>query len=283
MSEDRSAAGDPTGGPPGNDPDAGATGESAAGASPSRRTRRARKQRPFWIELPILIVVAFVLTFLIQTFVAKVYYVPSGSMEQTLHGAADGGDRILANKLVYDFRDPRPGDVVVFKGPESWVPETRVSRPSNWFSSALAAVGSVVGIAPPDEKDYVKRVIAVGGQTVGCCDEGGNVTVDGRPLSEPYIYQPLPFQAGQLDCNTSPMSQRCFGPVTVPDGQLWVMGDHRSDSADSSYQCQGLPASSGARCQGPVPIDNVIGKAVFIVLPPSRWGTIGDPDIDPGG
>jgi signal peptidase I len=282
MSEDRTVAGDLPGEPPG-DRDEPQDDGLAAGAAPSRRKRRTRKQRPFWIELPILVAVAFLLTFLIQTFVAKVYYVPSGSMEQTLHGAADGGDRILANKLVYDFRDPRPGDVVVFKGPESWVPEARFAEPSNWLASAMAAVGSVIGIAPPDEKDYVKRVIATGGQTVACCDDDGDVTVDGRSLDEPYIYEPLPFLPGQLDCTTTPMSHRCFGPVAVPEGQLWVMGDHRSDSADSSYQCQGLPASSGARCQGPIPIDNVIGKAVFIVLPASRWGTIGNPDIDPGG
>jgi len=74
------------------------------------------------------------------------------------------------------------------------------------------------------------------------------------------------------------MSRRCFGPVTVPDGQLWVMGDHRSDSADSSYQCQGLPAGSGAQCQGPIPVDNVIGKARLKVLPVSRFGFIDDTD-----
>src|SRR6476620_3463323 len=83
------------------------------GAAAGRTSRRTAKKRPFWIELPILIVIAFGLTFLIQTFVAKVYYVPSGSMEQTLHGVANGGDRILANKIVYDFRDPKQGDVVV--------------------------------------------------------------------------------------------------------------------------------------------------------------------------
>ena len=145
----------------------------------------------------------------------------------------------------------------------------------------MQAVGSVVGIAPPNEKDYVKRVIAVGGQTVMCCDAQGAVTVDGRSLVEPYIYEPIEFIPGELDCSTTQMSRRCFGPVTVPDGELWVMGDHRSDSADSSYQCQGMPADSGAICQGPIPVDNVVGKAIAIVMPPSRWGTIGNPDIDP--
>jgi signal peptidase I len=254
--------------------------DSSAGGS--EQTSRTRKKRPFWVELPILIVIAFGLTFLIQTFIAKVYYVPSGSMEQTLHGASSGGDRILANKIVYDFGQPEPGDVVVFSGPPSWAPEARIPGPSNWFGQVVQSLGSVIGIAPPNEKDYVKRVIATGGQTVQCCDDQGNVMVNGHSLDEPYIYEPIEFIPGQLDCTTTQMSRRCFGPVTVPDGQLWVMGDHRSDSADSSYQCQGLPAGSGAQCQGPIPVDNVIGKAVFIVMPPSRWGTIPAPDLDAG-
>lgn len=257
--------------------------ESEAADGSTRRRRRTAKKRPFWIELPILIVIAFGLTFLIQTFVAKVYYVPSGSMEQTLHGVQSGGDRILANKVVYDLRDPRQGDVVVFAGPQTWVPEASIAGPSTWIGQALQAVGSVVGIAPPNEKDYVKRVIAVGGQTVRCCNAAGTITVDDRALDEPYIYQPIEFIPGELDCSTRPtLSQRCFGPVKIPDGQLWVMGDHRSNSADSSYGCQGFPALSNARCQGPIPVDNVIGKAIAIVMPPSRWGTIGNPDIDPG-
>jgi len=260
----------------------------------SKRNRKAK--RPFWVELPILIVVAFALTFVIQTFIAKVYYVPSGSMEQTLHGVSSGGDRILASKIVYDFRDPRQGDVVVFKGPDTWAPEADIAGPSTWVGEVGQALGSVIGIAPPNEKDFVKRVVAVGGQTVACCDKNGNVTVDGRSLNEPYIYEPLPFQPGVLDCSTKGMdadhyaSQRCFAPFKVPAGQLWVMGDHRGDSADSSYNCWGLkPAQAaaylqpggGQGCARPIPVDSVIGKAIFIVMPPSRWSTIGNPDIDP--
>lgn len=253
---------------------------ATAAATTTEPLRREKKRRPFWVELPVLLVVAFALTFLIQTFLVKVYYVPSGSMETTLHGASSGGDRILANKVLYDFRDPKPGEVVVFAGPPNWTPETRIAQPTNWFQSFLQSAGSVVGIAPPNEKDFVKRVIATGGQTVQCCDAQGNVTVDGKSLDEPYIYEPLAFTPGELDCTTVPMSRRCFGPVTIPSGQLWMMGDHRSNSADSSYGCQGMPADSGAQCQGPVPVDDVIGKAVFIVMPVSRWGTIDDPDID---
>lgn len=260
----------------------------------SQRNKKAK--RPFWVELPILIVVAFALTFLIQTFVAKVYYVPSGSMEQTLHGVASGGDRILASKIVYDFRDPKQADVVVFKGPDSWAAEAEVAGPTNWFGKAISSLGSVVGIAPPNEKDFVKRVIAVGGQTVACCDAAGNITVDGNPLDEPYIYEPIDFEPGVADCITGGDadnygSRRCFAPFKVPAGQIWVMGDHRSDSADSSYYCLGLkqqradsfiqPLGGGTGCARPIPVGDVIGKAIFIVMPPSRWRTIGNPDIDP--
>jgi len=252
----------------------------------SRRRRKPPTKRPWWIEVPLLLVTAFVLTFLIQTFLFKVYYVPSGSMEQTLHGVESGGDRILVNKVIHDFSDPNPGDVVVFKGPPSWAPEANIPGPSSWLGKLGQAVGSVVGIAPPNEKDYVKRVIAVGGQTVKCCDATGNVMVDGVALNEPYIYEPLQFIPGVRDCSQAHLaeaarinvSQRCFGPVTVPVGQLWVMGDHRSRSADSSYQCQG--GGDPGSCQGPVPVADVIGKAIFIIMPVSRWDTIGDPKID---
>lgn len=251
-----------------------------------RRNKKAK--RPLWVELPALIVVAFTLTFLIQTFVAKVYYVPSGSMEKTIHGVPHGGDRILANKVVYDFRDPEQGDVVVFKGPGTWAAEADVPGPSTWFGKALSSVGSVVGIAPPNEKDFVKRVIAVGGQTVACCDVKGNVTVDGKPLNEPYIFEPLPFEPGVADCAVGGLdadhygSRRCFAPVKVPAGGLWVMGDHRSYSDDSSYNCLQLkPAAAPPTCGRPIPTSDVIGKAIFIVAPISRWRTIGNPDIDP--
>ncbi len=278
----------------------GDSGDADHAAAVSRwrqqsKQRNSKAKRPFWVELPILIVVAFVLTFLIQTFVAKVYYVPSGSMEQTLHGVQSGGDRILALKVVYDFRDPAPGDVVVFKGPDTWAPEADIPGPTTWFGKLTSALGSVIGIAPPNEKDFVKRVIAVGGQTVACCDKQGNLTVDGKSLNEPYIYQPLEFEAGVADCTTGGddtyyASRRCFAPFKVPAGQLWVMGDHRSDSADSSYLCLSLKAERAATylqpggsqgCARPIPVDDVIGKAIFIVMPPSRWGTIGNPDIYP--
>lgn len=250
----------------------------------------AKKKRPWWVELPVMLVVAFLLTFLIQTFVARVYYVPSGSMEPTLHGVQSGGDRILAYKLGYTFGEPHQGDVVVFKGPPTWTPEANIPGPSTVLGKIGQALGSVVGVAPPNEKDYVKRVIAVGGQTVSCCDADGHVQVDGVSLNEPYVliepdYAQWEWIPGLSNCNPDPAnptqyeSYRCFGPYTVPQGSLWVMGDHRSDSADSSYNCRGLVPSPDVHCQGPIPVADVIGRAVAIVMPPSRWGGIGSPDI----
>jgi signal peptidase I len=204
-------------------------------------------------------VVALVLTFLIQTFLAKVYVIPSGSMETTLHGCVGcNNDRVLVDKITYRFSDPAAGDVVVFRGPDSWSSEVIVQQPTNALVRGLQLLGSLVGLAPPDEKDFVKRVIAVGGQTVQCCDSGNRVQVDGKPLTEPYVYY-LP-EAG-------PPRQNAFGPVTVPAGQLWMMGDSRNNSADSRVADH-----------GPVPVANVIGKARMIVLPFPRFGFIATVD-----
>ncbi len=232
--------------------------------------------RSFWKELPILILVALVLSFLLQTFIARVYLIPSESMEPTLHGCNGcTGDRIVVEKLSYDFGDPHPGDVVVFLGPPSWSNDYKSIRSSNVVIRGLQNVGSIFGVVPPDENDLVKRVIATGGQKVECCDAQGRVMVDGKPLDEPYIVNDFPFTPGTVTCDTALKSGRCFGPVTVPDGNLWVMGDNRNNSADSRYHV-------GDDLQGTVPVDNVKGKAVFIVLPPGRMGTVSSPDIQSG-
>jgi hypothetical protein len=115
------------------------------------------------------------------------------------------------------------------------------------------------GLASPNEDDVVKRVIAVGGQTVRCCDEEGRVQVDGKSLDEPYIH----WDGG------APNGNQEFDSFTVPEGTLWVMGDNRNNSADSRVQ-------GGGGIDGVVPVENVIGKARFIVLPPSRWQGVGD-------
>ncbi len=234
-----------------------------------------KKQKSFWRELPLLIVVALVLSFLLQTFIARVYLIPSESMEPTLHGCPGcTGDRIVVEKISYRFQDPQPGDVIVFKGPDSWSTGYVSTRSDNVVIRGIQEVGSLVGLVPPDENDLVKRVIAVGGQTVECCDDQGRVLVDGKPLDEPYIKMDYPFTPpGVLTCETEMKSGRCFGPVTVPEGHVWVMGDNRSNSADSRYHV-------GDENQGTIPLDNVIGKARMIVLPPGRWGgMIDSPEI----
>lgn len=242
--------GQPDGARPGGD-EAGKPGRAA----------RTRRKASFWRELPILLAVALVLAVLIKTFLVQAFFIPSSSMEKTLHGCPGcQGDRVLVNKLTYRFHDPRPGDVVVFRGPESWAPEVRIEGPSNILQRGVRAIGQVIGIAQPNEKDFIKRVIAVGGQTVQCCDAQGRVMVDGTPLDEPYIY---------LDGQQDPKLAQ-FGPVTVPDGRLWVMGDHRNASADSRAHI----ADSDL---GTISVHDVIGKAFVIVWPPSRWNTLGTP------
>jgi signal peptidase I len=241
--------------------DAADSAESSGGAVGAHR--RKKKPRSFWKELPILIGVALLLTFLIQQFLARVYVIPSESMEQTLHGCAGCfGDRVLVDKLTYDFGDPEPGDVIVFKGPDTWTEnDFTAPRSDNFLVRGLQAVGAVIGLAPPDERDFVKRVIAGPGQTVKCCDANNHVLVDGKPLDEPYVYW-----------NGGPPIQEPFPEVKVPAGTVWVMGDNRNDSSDSRYQ--GRVSDTQGNVNGVVPIDHVIGKARLIVLPPSRWSTV---------
>lgn len=241
--------------------------------SPSRG-RSGR--RSFLRELPVLVVVALLLSFGIQTFLARVYVIPSESMEPTLVGCTGCGatnDRIVVDKLTYRFTDPRPGDVVVFKGPDTWNNEFTTTRSSNVLVRGLQQVGAIVGLAPPDERDFVKRIVATGGQTVKCCDAQGRVQVDGRPLTEPYVVNDFPFVPATLDCTSSVTSGRCFAAVTVPAGHLWMMGDNRDNSADSRFHV-------GDDARGTVPVANVIGKARVVIVPVSRWGIIHAPEID---
>jgi signal peptidase I len=242
----------------------GGPADVVPGDEPGKRRSRRRgegKKGSLLRELPVLLVIAFVLALVVKTFFVQAFFIPSGSMEQTLHGCTGcTGDRVLVNKVPYWFGEPEPGEIVVFKGPDTWTPEVSVAEPSNWFSGALLWLGRTVGVAPPSEDDFVKRVIATAGQTVQCCDAEGRVTVDGKALDEPYIFE------------NTPIESRAFGPVTVPEGRLWVMGDHRSASADSK-------AHIGDKYGGTIGVDDVIGKAAVIVWPLSRFGLLDSPDI----
>ena len=224
-----------------------------------------KKGQPWYIEIPLLVVIALVLVFVFQTFVGRVYQIPSESMEPTLHGCAGcTGDRIFVDKITYRFGEPQPGDVVVFEGPDSWNEGYQSIRSDNPVIRTLENIGGVIGIVPPDQNDLVKRVIAVGGQTVGGCSPEGGLLVDGQPLVEPYLNEdPSPVR-NPLNC--------AFGPVTVPEGNYWVMGDNRGNSADSRFHM-------GDEYQGTVPGENVIGKVRSIILPFNRIGTVSSPDI----
>jgi len=198
--------------------------EGSSGSAEPTSHRPQKKQRSFLRELPVLIGVALVLSIVLQAFVFRVFLIPSESMEPTLHGCAGcTGDRIVVEKIGYRFGDPEPGDVVVFKGPDSWNTKYVSNRSDNVVIRGIQEVGSWVGLVPPDENDLVKRVIATGGQTVECCDDQGRVLVDGKPLNEPYIKMDFPFTPGTQTCDTEVKSGRCFGPITVPEGHVWVM------------------------------------------------------------
>jgi signal peptidase I len=236
------------------------------------------KKRGAVREAAILITIAVVLYYVMLTFVARPYLIPSESMEPTLHGCSGcTGDRIMVDKLTYRFGSPQPGDVIVFKGPPNWNIGYKSIRSKNtavrWLQNAL----SFVGFVPPDENDLVKRVIAVSGETVKYRADTG-LTVDGQPTNPP-ILDPATMMA---DPKIYPCLGNEFGPVKVPDGRLWVMGDNRTHSADSRAHCGNIPADAqrGLLCTGDptpgtVPVDNVIGKARFIAWPPSRWGGVG--------
>ena len=233
---------------------------------PARRVEK--KGQPWYIEIPLLVVIALVLVFVFQTFVGRVYQIPSESMQPTLHGCAGcTGDRIFVDKITYRFGDPQPGDVVVFEGPDSWNEGYQSIRSSNPVIKTLQDIGGVIGIVPPDQNDMVKRVVAVGGQTVGGCSPDGALLVDGEPLVEPYLKDDPAPGGNPLNC--------AFGPVTVPEGNYWVMGDNRGNSADSRFHM-------GDEFQGTVPDENVIGKVRAIILPFDRIGTVPAPDITAG-
>jgi signal peptidase I len=178
------------------------------------------------MELAGLMVVAVVLASLAKAFLLQPFYIPSESMEPTLHGCATcQGDRILVNKLIYHTRAVHSGDIVVFAAPATWNVEGAATRPPanplSWLAAQLGGPGSA-------DTYLIKRVIATGGQTVRCCDARGRIEVlaagssSWQPLTEPYVANPLPLATGDI-------GGRAFPPIRVPTGRLWVMGvDFRS-------------------------------------------------------
>lgn len=205
---------------------------------------------PLWIEMPLVIIVAILLAFLVKTFLVQIFYIPSGSMENTLLV----GDRVAVNRLAYRVGEPQRGDVIVFDGVDSFVPASQAPPSEGPIAGLFTELGRTIGVVPPPDTVFVKRVIGVGGDTVACCDPRGRLTVNGTSINEPYLYPGNEPSDSQFK-------------VEVPPGKLWVMGDHRAASADSR-------AHLGDPGGGFVPVDRALGRAFAVIWPRSQWSTL---------
>ncbi|MCM2411414.1 MULTISPECIES: signal peptidase I [unclassified Streptomyces] len=236
---------------PENAESAGTTADRAEsdGVSPGSGSTAPKKPRSFWKELPLLIGIALILALLIKTFLVQAFSIPSDSMQNTLQR----GDRVLVDKLTPWFgSEPERGEVVVFHDPGGWLENAPAPDPN-----VVQKFLSFIGLMPSaEEKDLIKRVIAIGGDTVEC-KKNGPVTVNGKALDDKsFIFE------GNTPCDDEP-----FGPIKVPKGRIWVMGDHRQNSLDSRYHQQ-LPGG------GTVSTDEVVGRAVVVAWPVNRWATL---------
>jgi signal peptidase I len=239
----------------GTTPDATASDDTAA--EHEGRKHKKHKKGSVLREVALIVVVALVVSALVRAFLFQAFYIPSGSMENTLAV----NDRVIVNKIGTDLGSVKRGDVVVFRDPGGWLADTEAVRQGNALQRGLHRALEVVGLAPsPADQDVIKRVIGVGGDRVQCCGDDGKVTVNGVPLDEPYVYP----GANPSDIDFD---------VTVPEGRLFVMGDHRNDSNDSRVQGRG-----DAPDKGTIPLDLVVGRAVLVVWPLDHWGTLDAPD-----
>lgn len=200
-----------------------------------------KRHGSFWRELPILLGVAIVVAIVVRAFILQTFYIPSESMQHTL----EINDRVLVNKVIYHLRDPHRGEIVVFRAPVDWR-------------------------GNPEDKDFIKRVIAVGGDQLVCCDDQQRLVINGVSLEEPYLYS----QNGISDAAAGPPFE-----VVIPEGRLWVLGDHRSSSGDSMDHYQ---RSGGDIMAATISEDAVIGRAFVLFWPPSRATWLSAPDsFDP--
>ncbi len=213
-----------------------------------------RRKRSFLKEFPFLIVVALVVSLFIKTFIVQFFFIPSGSMENTLQI----DDRVAVNRIPFISNDIKRGDVVVFRDPDNWLPAADTESAPFVIAKVKAALVAV-GILPNPAKQYlVKRVVGVAGDRIICCTTTGKITVNGEEMVEPYIY------AGNVPSDMN-------FDVTVPKGKLWVMGDHRGASADSRYHQEDIN-------KGFVPLNRITGRVLAVIWPIKNISLV--PNVD---
>jgi signal peptidase I len=233
--------------------EAEAAAETQAGHPVSEARRDVHQRRatvtPMLRESVIVIGLALLLSLIVKTWLMQAFYIPSESMENTLVI----GDRVIVNKLVPSPMSLQRGDVIVFEDPDHWLPAT-VPVQRSPLATALNSTLVFVGLLPSDEGNHlIKRVIGLPGDHVVCCNKNRQLTVNGAALTEPYVFP------GDLP------SEESFD-ITVPAGKVWVMGDHRSDSADSRPHDEN---SGGVK--GSVPESLIVGRALTVVWPLEHW------------
>lgn len=227
------------------------TGESRA-AGPSRR----RGALLFLRDIVVIFLVALLVSFLVKTFLIRPFWIPSESMNDTLQV----DDRIIVSLLTPTLVPVDRGEIVVFEDPGGWLPEPAAEPEESGIVGAIDWFLTFVGLAPEDDHGYlIKRVIGLPGDRVQCCNDFGQLTVNGVPLDEPYLH---------LDAAGQPASAQGFD-VTVPEGHVWVMGDNRNHSGDSRAH---IDAPGG----GFVPMQSLVGRAILVSWPLERWAWLDD-------
>ena len=242
-------------------PDAGAPGASARGAAPSHRRAR-RKQLPVWQESILLLGVALVLAIVIKAFFVQAFYIPSESMEPGLVR----NDRILVQKPSYwAAGTPQRGDVIVFKDPGSWLTGTEAAGPQGALQQVLEKIGLY-----PSGGHLVKRVIGVAGDEIVCCDEKGRLSVNGVAIDERGYTKKGGSCAG-------PMIGCSWRAGPVPPGHVFVMGDNRNNSADSTVHMCRAGQTECVPGDEYIPVDLVVGKVFVLVWPRDHFRWVGRP------
>jgi signal peptidase I len=228
-----------------------------------RRDRSGRAEKPkrggwlFLRDIVLIFVAALIISFLIKTFLVRSFYIPSESMEDTLHV----NDRIIVNLLTPKYFPLAHGDIVVFKDPGGWLDPKPPAAPVNPVLGAVDGLMAFVGLSAPDSNDHlIKRIIGLPGDHVTCCNDFGQLSVNGIPLAEPYI---------KLPDGVTKVTRDNFD-IVVPANSLWVMGDNRYASADSAFHHSNDPGHEY------VPYTDIVGRAVFISWPLSRWNWLDD-------